>query len=243
MGSQKGRTMADWSGSPEGWIIRGVIQIYYNKGHRLDSIGECLRKHIPRDVYLAVIGVPDVTDNAILQRGHKGVLPKNAFEHPDKHPVGKMMLPIAQRIVAENRKVTLEELKALASAAVGTKQEIATEDLLMDDQHKAVGGVFYILSNGSKNCAIGITHNKEFTKRTDSFKKGDLDGVMTVRYAFWLADPRRVETEIKRKFADFARGSERFAVQANHMADMVEHYANLMQIPRYSIILREEELV
>ena len=242
MGSKKGGTRASWSSTPEGWVLRGIIQIYYNQGHREDTIGECLRRHVPRDVYIAVIG-KDVTNNAIAQRGHKGVLPKNEFEHPDKHPVGKMMWPIAQRIVSEKRTVTLDELHQLVKDAIGTKQEIQIQDLQMDETHKQEGGVLYIVGNGSKNCALGITYNIDFMRRINSFKKGDINGEMSVKYAIWLADPRRVETELKRMFADFSNRNERYSVHANHVHDMAEHFANKMQIPRYDIKIREEELV
>jgi hypothetical protein len=235
MSSKPGLKKANWK-SAAGWLFKGIIVLYYALGNRKDSIGECFRRHVPRNVYVPIIG-QDVTDNAIEQRGHKGYdYEPNKFEHVDKHPLGMKMLPFARKIVNEGLILTRADIDKIVSQALSSTEEIKIEQTTMDNEKKR-GGVFYVLGNGSINCGLGISFQKDFTKRTDSFKKGDVENTLIVQHAIWLEDPRPIETEVKRHLSEFSIGNERYKVHADHAIHVARHYADKHKIPYYNVKL------
>jgi len=114
MSSKPGIEKVNWC-SLEGWLLKGIIVIYYKKKWKptKEIIAECLRRHVSQEDIETIVG-GKVNDNMIKQRGHKGQLEKNKSEWPDVHPDGVKMWPHAQRIVAEKRKLTLEEIRRIA---------------------------------------------------------------------------------------------------------------------------------
>jgi hypothetical protein len=125
--------MAKWSSTPEGWLLKSIITIYYRRGHRQDrtpikaSLRDCLQRHVSRKDMYEILGV-DVTDHAIQDRGHKGTYngpreePERYIpEHPDVHPVGKKVWPCAVVIVAEGREVPLDDIYKITDQAMKSR--------------------------------------------------------------------------------------------------------------------------
>ena len=126
MGSPKGIIKANWR-SPEGWLLKGIITIYFRRGHRqtgrnrlgVASIGECLSKHVAYEDVSTIIGV-EVTENAIENRGDKGTRLGYEREHPDKHLLGKKLWPYAVDIVQKQERLMLDDIRKIAKQATQT---------------------------------------------------------------------------------------------------------------------------
>ena len=234
MSSKPGGKKAKW-GSPAGWFLKGIIWKYYKDGHREDSIGECLRRHVSREVYVKIIG-QDVNDNAIMQRGHKGVLPKNAFEHPDKHLIGMKMLPYALKAIENNRhNLSLEDINEIVNEALSSTETITLEKVTEMEKGDE-SGILYVASTGSSNCIFGITTKNDARKRMAAFAKGDIDRKIIDLKQMWLVSPRKIETLLKRKFKEEHLGNERYAVPADTIWHFLKKYANEHQIAHYTIV-------
>jgi hypothetical protein len=233
MSSPSGLNKANWSGTPAGWLFKAIILIYYKKGQRGKTIADSFRSHVSRDIYVPIIGV-DVTDNAIEQRGHKGVLPSNAFEHPDKHPMGMKMMPYAINIVENKKILTKEDIDTIVKTALSSQEEIKVEQTTVNEEKKQ-GGYFYVLGTGSTRCGVGHTFQQDYTKRTNSFKKGDLDDNMEVKYVMWLEKPQVLELEVKNALKMYALGSEKFEVHADHAIHTARFIADAQQIAYYNV--------
>lgn len=235
MGSPRGRELANWR-SPAGWLLKGIITIYYRKGQRGTKLAENFRYHVSKDIYIPIIGV-DVNDNAIENRGHKGTFAKNAFEHPDKHLTGMKLWPYAQKIVAENLKLTRAEIDAMATEAMAENMPlpIVNAPIVPEPNEESPGGYFYILAEiGTENCGIGISGNPN--KRVRQHSKGDLSGDLIIYAQLYCIDPKRVEDYLKDKYRDdriaseTSRGDEKFRILPQAMLQSAINFCNRTKI-------------
>jgi hypothetical protein len=117
VGSKPGQHKANWR-KPEGWFLKCIINRYYERGLRDTKLADALYRHVPRPLVIQITGRADVNANTIEQRGHKGVFKDNAFEHPDKHHIGKLLLDAAERVIKENRiNLTLDDILEITNEA------------------------------------------------------------------------------------------------------------------------------
>jgi hypothetical protein len=237
MSSKPGGTKGKWSASPQGWLLKGVATVYYRQGHRSkEGMGECFRRHFARKDYNAIVE-KEVNDNMILQRGHKGTFAKNAFEHPDKHPIGMKLWPYAQKIVTERLKLDRAAIDMMATEAMNNNIPlfISGAPIVPEPNEDSPGGYLYILAEiGCENSAIGIAGNP--SKRVRQHSKGNINGELIVYSQLYCENPRKVESYLKGKYVDDKvmsetnRGDEKFRVLPQAMLQSAVNFCNRVRI-------------
>jgi hypothetical protein len=230
MGSPKGLKKANWSGSPAGWLFKGIITIYRKKGFRQSELASKFREHVSKELYIHYINV-DVTDNAIDQRGARGTEAKYEKEHPDKHPMGSRMWPFAQKVVEERLVLDREKISKIENEAMsGYSDPMPIEETVtvIDNEGVTQVGLIYVLGNNVDldHCAIGMTTQTDVTKRTNGFIKGDISGTLELRHLLWLENPAKIEAEFKRSLKEFSFGNERFTLMPDQAIRILRRIAD-----------------
>lgn len=247
MGSKKGRAPASWR-SPEGWLLKGIIGVYYRMGyHKPHIIADCLRKHVSQEDIETIVG--KVTDVAIQQRGHKGQFGPNRFEWPTQHALGMKMWPLANKIVNEKRKLTLQEIHEIAATGVATfEKEGPTPITIVAAVSGGTAGFVYFNITDSYRCNFGYTNQSDAQKRIKAFKKGDIDGKMRLWHILYCENARELEGLLKTKHHDDHLGNEIYDLMAdqaylNAQKLAAIHGISFRPVMAYGRILREEPTV
>jgi hypothetical protein len=124
MGSKPGRVYANWS-TPQGWLMKCLIHIYWKQGFRSkDLMADCIYRHVSKETLAQIVG-SKVTNQAIRERGDKGTRAENAFEHPDKHPMGLRYMAAAEKIVGERLLMSFEDVMAIVGQHRGRVGDLA----------------------------------------------------------------------------------------------------------------------
>lgn len=113
MGSPKGTKKGRWP-----WLLKCIIWLYQTRGYKGEALLEKFHKHVSREVLNEILGY-EASDNAVLQRAHKGIFGKNVSEHPDKHPRGEQYMAQARWIISRGTRLTTDEIRGLESAILG----------------------------------------------------------------------------------------------------------------------------
>jgi hypothetical protein len=234
LASNKGRARGDWSGSYEGWLLRGIIQIYYNRGDRQEVLTEHVHKHASRELIAEITG-RDMNANSINERGNKGKLAVNAFEHPDKHPMGMKMMPFARKVVEENIKLDRAMMHAMVEEALATEQSVTLSETTVDEKG-VQAGLIYVESTGSDNCCFGMTTKLDAEERVKNFRKGDIDRRMHTRHVLWLKDAKKIDTLMKQYFKPDHEGAERYSVPADTVWHRLRKIANAERVAHYVVM-------
>jgi hypothetical protein len=150
------RITAKWD-TPRGWFLRSIIHIYYGPPLTLRQwdLAAALYRHVREDIVATIVHFDDSVSeerrvHSINERGNKSYLRGYETEHADKHRVGKLLLPFAQRAVENNEVFKLKDIEVLIARVfpstglpIKTKrQEIKpTVKIIHDHATTALGGM------------------------------------------------------------------------------------------------------
>jgi hypothetical protein len=221
MGSKPGRVYANWS-TPQGWLMKCLIHIYWKQGFRSkDLMADCIYRHVSKETLAQIVG-SKVTNQAIRERGDKGTRAENAFEHPDKHPMGLRYMAAAEKIVGERLLMSFEDVMAIVGQQVPVSESAepmpvpeVPPSVVPDNVSLERAGLMYFVGQaGNEQCAFGIT------------TKEKVDGRINIK---------DLDREMKRRFVDLHLGSERYDIPPGDIFRMARKVCDKMQIPYYVV--------